>query len=484
MLSLANAFEENDLVEFISRIKKFLNYESKITINFVCEPKIDGLSINLYYKNGRLIKASTRGDGKVGENVTNNIKTIKNIPLTINSNNCPKEIEIRGEIFLKRKDFFLINDKLDTKNKFSNPRNAAAGSIRQLDPNIAKKRPLRFLAHGIGISSKKYENLIQFHEDLIKWNIPSNNLIKISNSISDMMKYYQTIAMQRNSIEYDIDGIVFKINDFLLQKRLGFVGKNPRWAIALKFSAEKSNTLIKKIDFQIGRTGAITPVARLETINIGGVMVSNATLHNFDEIKKKDIREGDIIEIQRAGDVIPQVTKVIKKPVSRGPKIKAPTRCPVCGSKTIKEENETILRCKNTSECEAQKFGRLKHFVSKKSLNIEGLGEKQLLQLWKLKIVNNYIDIFHIKKNKTNILKLEGWGETSYKNLLNSINASKKIEFNKFIFSLGIRFVGEMISMILAKEFIKITNILNSSNLKERLSNIDGLGPKAIDSII
>ncbi len=483
MLSLANAFNEKDLIEFIARIKKFLNYGLEKKINFICEPKIDGLSINLYYKNGKLISASTRGDGKIGENVTNNILTIKDIPLILSGSNHPKEIEIRGEIFLNKKDFLIINDKLEDKYKFSNPRNAAAGSLRQLNTNITKTRPLKFLAHGIGAVSNNYDNLSTLYHNLKKWNIPFNNLIINSDSIKGMMTYYKKISDQRNNIEYDIDGIVFKINNIVLQNRLGFVGKNPRWAIALKFSAEKSKTVIKKIDFQVGRTGAITPVARLDVVNIGGVIVSNATLHNFDEIEKKDIRVGDLIEIQRAGDVIPQITKVIDKPATRGNKIIPPTNCPICDSKTVKEKEEAVLRCENIMGCEAQIVGRLKHFVGKKSLNIDGFGEKQILQLRKLGFIKNYIDIFKINKFEKKIINLEGWGRTSYRNLINSIEKSKEVEFNKFIYSLGIRFVGETISMLLAREFIKTEILISSLDKKIKLLNIDGLGPKAINSI-
>ena len=482
MLSLANAFEKKDVEDFIVRIKKFLNFDRE-KINFVCEPKIDGLSINLYYLNGKLSKASTRGDGKIGEEVTENIKTIEEIPINLSGTKFPEEIEIRGEIFLTKKDFLIINEKLNSKNKFSNPRNAAAGSIRQLDTKVAKSRPLKFIAHGLGVSSKKFDQLNEIYEQFNKWKIPTNKLIETAGTLEEMMDYYDKISQQRSNIEYDIDGIVFKLNNIFLQNRLGFVGKNPRWAVALKFSAEKTTTLIKKIDFQVGRTGAITPVARLNPVNIGGVIVSNATLHNFDEIEKKDIREKDIVEVQRAGDVIPQVTKIIKKNFPRSKKINAPNNCPVCNHSTYKDKNEAIIRCENISNCTAQIFGGLKHFVSKKSLNIEGLGEKQLQQLWELNIVRNFTDIFQINLYKKEIIELEGWGELSFQNLLNSIEKSKQIEFNKFLFSFGIRFVGETISSILAGEFLNIENLLNQKNIKEKLGNIDGFGPKVIYSI-
>ena len=484
MLSLPNAFDKSDIKEFIDRIKKFLSLNNKEVIEFVCEPKIDGLSINLFYKNGILQSASTRGDGKIGENVTINVNTINEIPSKLFGKNFPDEIEIRGEIFLFKKDFLELNSKLNTDEKFSNPRNAAAGSLRQLDSNITKKRPLKFIAHGLGYSSKKFNSIKEFYKNLKLWNVPSNNLSKFYNSLEDLMEYFNNLQNERQNIEYDLDGVVFKVNDLQLQKRLGFVGKNPRWATALKFSSEKSITTIKKIDLQVGRTGAITPVARLKEVNIGGVLVSNATLHNFDEIQKKDIREGDQVEIQRAGDVIPQVLRVIDKKNKRKEIIVPPTQCPICRSKTIKEKDEAVVRCTNPTKCDAQILGSLKHFVSKKSLNIEGLGEKQIEQFYILGLINNFADIFIIEKHKNKILSLEGWGNISFQNLINSINKSKNITLDKFIYSLGIRFIGETISNLIAKESINIKTFLQLTNNKNRLANIDGLGPKAINSII
>ena len=483
MLSLANAFNQNDIEDFIERIKKFLNVKKSEVIEFMSEPKIDGISINLFYENGKLLSASTRGDGKIGENVTNNIDNVFGIPQKIQGKNLPKKIEVRGEIYLEKNDFIKLNKKLDNKNKFSNPRNAAAGSIRQLDPKITNKRPLKFLAHGIGESSKNYNTIIEFYNDLNIWNIPTNKYSKICNSIESMMVYFNNLENIRQNFKYDLDGIVFKINNYKLQNRLGFVGKNPRWATALKFSAEKAFTTIKKIDFQIGRTGAITPVARLEEANMGGVIISNATLHNFDEIKKKDIRVGDKVEIQRAGDVIPQVLRVIQKEKNRNGAVIPPNNCPVCGSKTIKEKDEAIIRCTNSYNCNAQKLGSLIHFVSKKSLNIEGLGEKQVKQFYNLGYIKNFSDIFSIDQYKEDIINLEGWGELSYSNLIKSIDNSKSIDLNKFIFSLGIRYIGETISNIIAKEFYNINNFIKFANDSNRLANIDGLGPKAIKSI-
>ena len=483
MHSLPNAFKHSDLIDFIDRSKKFLNIQSENDIEFISEPKIDGLSINLFYKKGLLVKASTRGDGKIGENVTNNVLTIRNIPHQLKGQNVLEEIEIRGEIFLSKEDFIKFNSKLIGKDKFSNPRNAAAGSLRQINSQITKKRPLKFLAHGFGYSSKKYSKFSNFYSDLKLWGIPINNLTEISKNTNDMLSYYNKINDRRNLIAYDIDGIVFKINDIDLQNRLGFVGKNPRWAIALKFSAEKAKTIINKIDLQVGRTGAITPVARLNPVNIGGVLVSNATLHNFDEIEKKDIRLGDIVEVERAGDVIPSIVKVSKKSVNRKNLIKAPKHCPECGSHTIKEKDEAILRCINEIDCKAQILGRLEHFISKKAFNIDGFGKKQIIQFWKLGFIKNYIDIFKIEKHKEKIINIEGWGELSFSNLIDACNQSRNISLDKFIYSLGIRYVGEIVSNLLAEEFLNINDILNDKNLKDTLSNIDGLGPKAVNSI-
>ena len=484
MLSLPNAFNENDLKEFTERIKKYLNINNRNTIFFFSEPKIDGLSLNLYYKNGILISASTRGDGNIGENVIENIKNIHGIPTALKDSTIPKEIEIRGEVFMKKKDFIILNDKLTDKDKFSNPRNAAAGSLRQLDPNISKKRPLHFIAHGLGYSKKNYITIKEFYKDLKKWKIPIGEDIKITDSLDSMMKYFKHVERVRSSLSYDIDGIVFKTNNYELQKRLSFVGKNPRWAVALKFSAEKTITKILGIDFQVGRTGAITPVARLEEVNIGGVIVSNASLHNFDEIQKKNIDIGDMVRIQRAGDVIPQILEVVEKNKNKNKQILIPEICPSCKSKVFKDKDESILRCSNLFDCKSQILGQIIHFVSKKAINIDGFGEKNIKLFYDKKIIRTIADIFTISVNKTAILDLEGWGQLSYDNLIVSLNRSKKVNLDKFIFSLGIRFVGENTSNLLAREFTTINNLIINSNNYDILSNIDGLGPKAIDSII
>ncbi len=483
MYSLSNAFNKEDMLEFVKRINKFLNISDSKNLDFLVEPKIDGLSLNLLYNKGKLVSAATRGDGFTGENVTENIKKIKDIPLYLN-NEYPDMIEIRGEVFINKDDFKTINSMLKNKDKFANPRNAAAGSLRQLDISISHKRPLRFIAHGIGECSKSYLKLKEYYLDLKKWKIPTNDLLIFSNSVNEIMSYYNKISDIRSDIKFDIDGVVIKIDNIDLQKRLGYVGKNPRWATALKFSSEKANTKIEYIDLQVGRTGAITPVARLRPVNIGGVIVSNASLHNFDEINKKNINILDVVEIERAGDVIPYVTRLIKKNSEKKNKVIPPKICPICKSKTIKEADEAVLRCSNKYGCDSQIIGQLIHFISKKSLNIDGFGEKQVKQLFNLKLINKREDIFEIKNKKNQIINLEGWGELSLNNLINSIEKSKTVSLEKFIYSLGIRYVGEINSEILAKDFKDLNKVISSINKVERLHNIDGLGPKVISSLI
>ena len=483
MYSLSNAFNKEDVLEFIKRMSKFLNISETRNFDFLVEPKIDGLSLNLFYKKGKLVSAATRGDGLIGENVTENIKKIRDIPIYLN-NEYPDFVEIRGEVFINRDDFNTINSMLKNKEKFANPRNAAAGSLRQLDTSISHNRPLKFIAHGIGESSKSYLRIKDYYLDLKKWKIPTNDLLIFSDSVNEIFNYYNKINDIRSDIKFDIDGLVIKLDDIDLQKRLGYVGKNPRWATALKFSSEKANTKIEYIDLQVGRTGAITPVARLRPVNIGGVIVSNASLHNFDEINKKNINILDIVEIERAGDVIPYVTKLIKKNNTKKNKIIPPKICPICKSKTIKEAEEAVLRCSNKYGCESQIIGQLIHFISKKSLNIDGFGEKQVKQLFNLKLINKREDIFEIKNKKKQILNIEGWGELSFNNLINSIERSKTISLEKFIYSLGIRYVGEINSEILAKDFKDLNKLITSINKVERLKNIDGLGPKVISSLI
>ena len=488
MLSLDNAMTKEDIENFIKKIIRFLSLKD-INIPFSIEPKIDGLSVNLIYENGQLTVAATRGDGLSGEIITSNVSTIKEIPQKLKVKSPPKKLEIRGEIFITKKDFLDLNER--SKNQFANPRNAAAGSLRQLDVKITASRPLKFIAHGFGIYDEGKKTYYDQMKEFKTWGIPISPYLKVANGIDDLLKNYNYINDKRSEIPYDIDGLVYKVNDTLYQSRLGTVGKTPRWAIAHKFASETAKTSIKKIDIQIGRTGSVTPVARLESINIGGVLVSNATLHNFEEIEKKDIREGDTVVIERAGDVIPHILNVVlDKNKKRSKLFKPPKKCPVCGSSIIIDPDEVVVRCSGTYICEAQIVGRLKHFVSRSALDIEGLGDKQINLFYNKKIIKNYGDIFKLEKNRSQIVNMEGWGELSFKNLVEAINDKRKIELSKFIYSIGIRFIGEKNAQIIAQAF-KSTDIFtrfynNDQDVKKDIFNIlentDGLGPKAIES--
>ena len=413
MLSLSNAFTKEDLINFRKKILNFLDKDNDLKIEFTAEPKIDGISASLNYKNGLFVSGLSRGDGKIGEDITENLKTIQDIPLYLNGKNFPKEIDVRGEVYIQSSDFIKIKDK------FANPRNAASGSLRQKNPNETKKIPLKFIAYSYGYVDKMIiDTQFKFLEKLKEWGFKTNPLNKLFNKIDDLIKNYQDIEKKRIELDFDIDGIVYKVNDFNLQKRLGNIANSPRWAIAHKFSATSGISIIKDIEIQIGRTGALTPVAKVKPINIGGVVVSNATLHNEDEIVRKDIRVGDTVKIERAGDVIPHIIKVdITKRNKDSKKFVFPKKCPSCGSNTEKEFNyitkkqDAIRRC--TSEgykCEKVAIEKIKHFVSKEAFNIEGFGKKIVENFWRNNLVKLPQDIFKLEYNK--IIKLEGWGQT------------------------------------------------------------------------
>ena len=489
MLSLDNAMTADDLKNFEKRLRNFLG-SSGNNIEYCIEPKIDGLSVNLIYENGKLVSAATRGNGKVGEVITSNIRTINDIPEKIDFESAPSLMEIRGEIFMTKDDFVVLNKS--SNNQFANPRNAAAGSLRQIDPKVTAKRPLKFISHGFGqIRGRKHETYYDQMLQLKKWEIPISPLMNKSNSIDGLIYIYSDIVSKRADIPYDIDGLVYKVNNLSLQDRLGFVGKAPRWAIAHKFESETAQTTVKKIDIQIGRTGSVTPVARLMPVNIGGVIVSNATLHNFDEIEKKDIREGDRVIVERAGDVIPHVIEVIDdKKNKRGIKYKKPNVCPICNSKIIIDPEEVVIRCSGTYICEAQILGRLKHFVSRSALDIEGLGEKQINLFFINKYIQNYSDVYNLRNKKPEICQLEGWGELSFNNLVRAIESKKKFSLSKLIYSLGIRFVGEKNALAISEAFKSVDSFksflqnlkANTSEVRDTMIEIDGLGPKAINS--
>ena len=486
MLSLANAFSEVDLQNFEKKILNYLDKTSQFEIEFSAEPKIDGISASLIYENGKLIKGLSRGDGTVGEDITLNLKTIDDIPHFILGNNFPKEIDIRGEVYIQNSDF----EKL--KNKFANPRNAASGSLRQKNPKETKKIPLKFIAYTYGFENgMQIYNQIDFLKQLYKWGFKTNPLNKLIKKKKNLMQNYFAIEKKRNQINFDIDGIVYKVNDFKLQKRLGFLANAPRWAIAHKFSANKGTSEIIDIEIQVGRTGALTPVAKIKPVNIGGVMVSNATLHNEDEINRKDIRVDDTVVVERAGDVIPHIVSVdLKKRKKNSRKFTFPSKCPSCGSLTVKEFNymtkktDAIRRCVSEGyECEKVAIEKMKHFVSKEAFDIDGFGKKIVEKFWRLKLIQLPQDIFNLNYNK--IEALEGWGKQSVANLRYFIEQKKHISLEKFIFSLGIRHIGFEGAKIISKNVKSSQNFLELVKDKKcsELVNLNGIGETQISSI-
>ena len=486
MLSLSNAFNEEDLINFEKRIINFLDKKDDLEIEYSAEPKIDGISASLFYKNGKFITGLSRGDGKEGEDITENLKTIKDIPLKIDAKNFPQEIDIRGEVFIQNSDFKNLSDK------FANPRNAASGSLRQKNPNETKKIPLKFIAYTYGFEKNmKIDTQSEYLKNLKKWGFITNPLNKTITGIKKLLKNYLEVEKKRDQLDFDIDGIVYKVNDFKLQKRLGNVANAPRWAIAHKFSSTKGVSNIIDIDIQIGRTGALTPVAKIKPINIGGVLVSNATLHNEDEINRKDIRVGDTVVIERAGDVIPHIISVdFSKRKKNSEKFVFPNKCPSCGSETIKEYNLTtkkkdaVRRCSSEGfKCEKISIEKIKHFVSKDAFNIEGFGKKIVENFWNLQLVKFPQDIFKLDYLK--IENLDGWGRQSVANLKYSIDLRKKISFERFIFALGIRHIGLENAKLLAKNLKSFKNFINLSKSKNfnELLNIDGIGETQINSI-
>ena len=490
MLSLANAFSKNDVEDFIKKIKNFLNINNSEKIVFSAEPKIDGISASLKYIDGIFVLGLSRGDGKIGEDITNNIKTIKNIPKQISKQNFPKTLDVRGEIYISKSDFKKI-----AKN-FSNPRNAAGGSLRQKDPEQTKKIPLKFVAYGFGaVNPKNFKTQSQYLKLLKTWGFNTSPLNKIVSTVEEIEKNHKNIELKRSDIDYDLDGLVYKIDNLKLQNRLGFVSNSPRWAVAHKFSSEKGFSVIQNIEIQIGRTGALTPVAKIEPINIGGVIVSNATLHNEDEINRKDIRIGDTVCIQRAGDVIPQVLYVDKaKRKNDSKKFEFPKKCPSCGSKTIKEYNYSTKKKDAVTRCPDIKFNcndilkeKLKHFVSKEALNIDGFGKKIIQNFWDLNMIKYPVDIFNLNFKK--ISNLDGWGNLSASNLEKAIKKSQKISLDKLIFSIGIRHIGQENAKTLAKFFVnikKFEELIDKDKRKKILKyliELDGIGETQIKSL-
>jgi len=486
MLSLGNAFDEEDLKSFEKKIINFLSLDNSNNIEYSAEPKIDGISASLIYINGVFVKGLSRGDGKEGEDITQNLKTITDIPKIVTTKNFPKEIDVRGEVFIENNDFRKISDK------FANPRNAASGSLRQKNAHVTSQIPLKFIAYTYGYSlNMNINNQTDFLKNLRLWGFKINPFNKKIIGIKNLMLNHKNLEEKRKVIAFDIDGIVYKINNFDLQKRLGFAANAPRWAIAHKFSANSSISEIINIEIQIGRTGALTPVAKIKPVNIGGVIVSNATLHNEDEIIRKDIRIGDTVTIERAGDVIPHVVSVdLKKRSHKSKKFIFPLNCPSCGSQTLKDYNEltkkqdAVRRCVSEGyDCEKIAIEKIKHFVSKEAFNIDGFGKKIVENFWNLRLIKLPQDIFNLNYEK--IEKLEGWGKLSITNLKFSIEQKKKISLDRFIYSLGIRHIGQENAKLIARHlkiainFFKLSNDMNI----ESLSNIDGIGTTQIQSI-
>ena len=486
MLSLSNAFGYEDLKNFEKKISNFLNLKESSDIEYSVEPKIDGISASLTYKNNNFVLGLSRGDGAEGEIITENLKTIKDIPKSIKDKKFPKDIDIRGEVYIGKDDFEKIKDR------FANPRNAASGSLRQKDPNETKKIPLRFIAYTYGFSSEiNFKKQSEFLNLLKIWGFNVNEFNKIISGVDNLIQNHKNLEKKRYDLDFDVDGLVYKINNLDLQKRLGFVTNAPRWAIAHKFSADSSFSKILNIEIQIGRTGALTPVAKIKPINIGGVIVSNATLHNEEEIIRKDIRIGDTVKVERAGDVIPHVLSVdLKKRPSESKKFLFPKNCPSCGSKIVKDFNkiskkhDAVKRCSSEGyKCEKIAIEKIKHFVSKEAFNIEGLGKKVVEKFWDLNFIKLPFDIFNLNYKKIEIL--DGWGELSANNLRKSIEKSKKIGLDKFIFSLGIRHIGQENARLLSQYFLNIKNFndLTKNFNFNSLGNLDGIGETQINSL-
>ncbi len=485
MLSLQNAFDEGELRAFDSRAKKMLGLDEREPLSYVAELKIDGLAVSLTYQNGLLISGATRGDGTRGEDITQNLKTIRSIPLRLietGSRQVPSLIEIRGEVYLQHKEFERINEERAQRGEptFANPRNAAAGSVRQLDPKITASRRLDFFAYGAGyIEDGSFESHYTFLNTLREWRFPVNPNIRLCHGIDEVCSFITEWSEKRGDLPYDIDGVVVKVDAIAQQELLGFVARSPRWAIAFKYPAAQATTVIRRIDVQVGRTGALTPVAIMDPVTIGGVTVSRATLHNEDEIKRKDVRIGDTVVIQRAGDVIPEVVEVVKSArTGSEQEFTMPDKCPVCGADIERPPGEAVSRCIGIA-CPAQTKERIKHFTSRTAMNIEGVGPALIEQLVEKGLVRDPADLYYIKKE--DLLKLERMAEKSADNVLNAIENSKNVELSRLIYALGIRHVGERTAQLLAEHFGSIDNL--SKATVEELSEVEDVGPVVAESI-
>jgi len=503
MLSLDNAFGAGDVREFVARVRRFLNLPPDTALDFTAEPKIDGLSASIRYEHGQMVSAATRGDGLVGEDVTANMMTLRDVPKRLAGEGWPEVLEVRGEVYIDHADFEAMNAAQEKLGKapYKNPRNAAAGSLRQIDPKVTAARPLKFFAYAWGeLSAPLAKTQFEAVQALARFGFAVNPLMKLCHTAEEMLAHYRQIEQARPTLGYDIDGVVYKVNDLALQERLGFVARAPRWAIAHKFPAEKATTILEAIDIQVGRTGALTPVARLKPVTVGGVVVSNASLHNEDEIKRLDARPGDRVEIQRAGDVIPQILRVMDpdRPDRPAP-YHFPTHCPVCGADAVREvdekgEPEAVRRCVNGLSCPAQAVQSLIHFVSRHAFDIDGLGEKQIEAFYHKGLVTEPAHIFSLERRNGDIRleTWEGWGPQSAANLFAAINARRKISFRRFLYALGIRHVGRGNANLIARAYGRFEDFLDAmarsrdkqGEAWDDLLAIDGIGAIVAGSIV
>lgn len=506
MLSLGNAFSDEDVGDFVDRIRRFLSMEESEELVLTAEPKIDGLSASLRYEKGLFVQGATRGDGEVGEDVTRNLLTIDDIPRALKGQGWPDVVEVRGEVFMEHAAFAALNERQEAAGKppFANPRNAAAGSLRQLDSRITAGRPLRFFAYAWGeLSERPFATQVEAFKAFESWGFRSNPRTLAAVSIKDILDHYREIEGLRSGLGYDIDGVVYKVDRLDLQERLGFVSRAPRWAIAHKFPPEQATTVLEDIEIQVGRTGALTPVAKLHPVTVGGVVVSNATLHNEDEIRRKGVLIGDTVVIQRAGDVIPQVVEAVEaKRTGREKPFKFPTHCPVCGSEANRDVNENtgkqdvVLRCSGGLTCSAQAVERLKHFVSRDAYDIEGIGSKQVEVFYEDGLVKSPADIFTLAARDEGsgnpLAKKEGWGETSVKNLFAAIEERRTIDFDRFLFALGIRHIGQTTARLMARNFDSMAALVaavteareKDSQAYADLIAIDGFGDTALEALV
>jgi len=487
MLSLENAFAPEEVGEFVARVKRFLNLPADAFVAMTAEPKIDGLSCSLRYEGGILVLAATRGDGAVGEDVTANVRTIGDIPQSVSG--APAVLEVRGEVYMSKADFEALNERQKASGGkiFANPRNAAAGSLRQKDASVTAARPLRFLAHGWGeISEPLADTQFDAMKRIESFGIPVSDLLVRCDDTDAMLAHYRAIEHARADLPFDIDGVVYKVDRLDLQERLGFVARAPRWGSAHKFPAEKAETTVEAIDIQVGRTGKLTPVGRLKPVGVGGVIVTNVTLHNRDEIQRLGLRVGDRVRIQRAGDVIPQVVENLTRDEPR-PAYEFPTRCPECDSEAVAEEGEVDVRCTGGLICPAQRFERLRHFVSRSALDIEGLGEKSIAEFIDLGWLNSPADIFRLRNHRADLLGREGWKEKSVDNLLAAIEAKRQPDGPRFLFGLGIRHVGIVTARDLLKCFGTIEELrraATSEGGEAELSSVQGVGPVVAEALV